>query len=76
MSAVLMCDNCGALFSVNARGWTEYTVKTNVYNTVNHGAITKHMGPECQPLDGKTPTPRVEVPVEDRRTAVEGLRDE
>lgn len=61
-----MCDNCGTLFSVNARGWTEYTVKSNVNNSFNHGAVTKHMGPECQPLDGKVPTPRLELTEHER----------
>lgn len=76
MSEIRMCDNCGNIFSVNAKGWTEYTVKVNQFNAVNHGAQTRHMGPECQPLEGTTPRPRVE-PLEDfSRVEVEGPSDE
>ncbi len=59
MSAVFMCDNCGNLFSVNEDNWTEYTKKTSVHNTYNHGAQTMHMGPCCNGNSGTVVRPRV-----------------
>jgi hypothetical protein len=50
MSAVYMCDNCGELFSVNARGWRQFTENGDspeFHNVYNHGAMTKHIGPCC-----------------------------
>lgn len=59
MSDVKMCDNCGNLFSVNEPGWRQFTEQYNgdsgtygTYNNVhNHGAITKHIGSCCRPVD-------------------------
>lgn len=36
MSTVYMCDNCGNLFSVNERGWEQYTRQINFTNTPQH----------------------------------------
>lgn len=59
MSAVLMCDNCGELFSVNAKGWSAVTVTKSVFNEHNHGAETRHMGPCCAIQEGGPIKPRL-----------------
>jgi hypothetical protein len=56
-----MCDNCGNLFSVNEKGWTEVTIRSSSNNAYNHGAETKHMGPCCAPVTGSTVRPRVAI---------------
>lgn len=66
MSTVYMCDNCGALFSVNQPGWTEVVLKGSDWqdktfnNAHNHGAQTRHMGPCCS-VRTNTPTPRLSI---------------
>lgn len=68
MSAVLMCDNCGEMFSVNQNGWKEFKEEWNhdretfhiFNNSHNHGAITRHIGPCCS-LVGGTPKPRIAI---------------
>lgn len=55
MSAVMMCDNCGELFSANSPGWRSFEEKWNgdpatrdvFNNSHNHGMIMRHMGPCC-----------------------------
>lgn len=60
MSAVLMCDSCGNLFSVNETGWKEYTetissIESNPYNV---GKRQQHMGPCCS-FQGGTTRPQI-----------------
>lgn len=60
MSTVLMCDNCGDLFSVNEKGWRQFTESGDTpeyHNVFNHGAMTKHIGPCCNKAV-QTPRPR------------------
>jgi hypothetical protein len=68
MSAVMMCDSCGNLFSVNQKGWRAFTEQWNgredreVYNNDhNHGAMTRHIGPCCN-LTGSEVKPRLALP--------------
>jgi hypothetical protein len=49
MSAVLMCDSCGNIFSVNQQGWKEFTetigsAESNAYNV---GKRQNHVCPDC-----------------------------
>lgn len=48
-----MCDNaeCAQLFSVNERGWKEFTERIDAKdgNTFNHGMRIMHMCPDCAP---------------------------
>lgn len=68
MSAVMMCDNCGEMFSVNATGWRSFIEQWDgsestrqVYNNEhNHGAINRHIGPCCALVTG-TPKPRLAI---------------
>lgn len=71
MSAVLMCDSCGNLFSVNQTGWKEYTetIGSAESNPYNVGKRQQHMGPCCVPQGGNV-VPR--VPVEDRKPLTAG----
>lgn len=64
MSAVLMCDNCGELFSVNQRGWSAMTITTSDprdNNAHNHGAQTRHLGPCCNRSVGEPVRPRLSI---------------
>lgn len=55
MSAVLMCDVDGTLFSVNEVGWRSMTEQWNndpstkmmFNNEWNHAAVTRHICPAC-----------------------------
>jgi hypothetical protein len=49
MSAVLMCDSCGNIFSVNQKGWKEYTetISSLESNPYNVGKRQQHVGPCC-----------------------------
>lgn len=61
MSSILMCDNCGNIFSVNDRGWRQFTESGDgpeYHNAHNHGAMTKHIGPCCNKAVG-TPRPKM-----------------
>lgn len=50
MSAVLMCDNCGNIFSVNQEGWSEFTetISARESNPFNQGKRQRHIGPCCR----------------------------
>lgn len=68
MSAVMMCDSCGEMFSVNQAGWRSFEEKWNgdpsthaIYNnTHNHGMITRHVGPCCA-MSNQTIRPRLAI---------------
>lgn len=67
MSAVMMCDSCGEMFSVNQPGWREFSEQWNgkdnreLYNNAyNHGMMTRHVGPCCN-LTGQTVKPRLAI---------------
>jgi hypothetical protein len=49
MSAVLMCDSCGTIFSVNQEGWKEFTenISSSESNAYNVGKRQQHIGPCC-----------------------------
>jgi hypothetical protein len=49
MSAVFMCDNCGELFSVNTKGWRQFSerIPASESNDYNQGVKLRHMGPCC-----------------------------
>lgn len=71
MSQVFMCDSCGNLFSVNQRGWKEFTERgdgAEYNNAWNHGAMTRHIGPCCG-FQGQTVTPRIALPPSDEKEA-------
>lgn len=64
MSQIYMCDNCGDIFSVNQKGWRQFTESGDTaeyHNVFNHGAMTKHIGPCCNSRTVQTPTPRVAI---------------
>lgn len=68
MSAVMMCDNCGNLFSVNQKGWRAFTEQWDgrgdreVYNNShNHGAMTRHIGPCCNLTGENEVKPRLAI---------------
>lgn len=68
MSAVLMCDNCGTMFSVNQKGWRAFTEQWDgrgdreIYNNShNHGAMTRHIGPCCNLSDSNEVKPRLSI---------------
>lgn len=65
MSQVYMCDSCGQIFSVNQRGWRQFTEHggqgETFNNAHNHGAQTRHIGPCCNFQDSGV-VPRVALP--------------
>lgn len=70
MSAVLMCDSCGSIFSVNQSGWKEFTetISSAESNPYNVGKRQQHMGPCCA-MSPVVTFPKVRV--EDARPAIE-----
>lgn len=79
MSAVFMCDSCGNVFSANELGWKEFTEKGTgpVYNNPNnHGAVTRHLGPCCNPMSGGAALkPRIAIaPEEHAQTVMDKIR--
>lgn len=63
MSAVLMCDSCGNIFSVNQEGWKEFTetISSRESNPYNVGKRQQHVGPCCAFTPSNT-FPKVRTP--------------
>lgn len=74
MSAILMCDGCTEIFSVNEKGWKEFQESISVVenNPYNHGKRTMHMCANCAPNGGPQPArPRISAPLNDAIPEIE-----